>query len=108
MAKLLPSMPLTHSLIMARSMASEWLVRTKRGLQASVVSLSALLMVPIRSDGEVVALDALDPFADHGQVHGVRMVGAHEARVAGVGGELVGLADGADQIGWRSCCPRCP
>ena len=31
---------------MARSMASEWLVRIKRGLQESAVSLSALLMVP--------------------------------------------------------------
>src|SRR6218665_2572399 len=49
MAKSLPSMPLTHSPIIARSMASEWLVRTKRGLQASVVSLSALLMVPMKA-----------------------------------------------------------
>ena len=47
MAKLLPLRVLAHSLIIARSMASEWLVRMKRGLQASCVSLSALEMVPI-------------------------------------------------------------
>ena len=34
---------LAHSLIMAMSIASEWLVRKLRGLQVSPVSLSDLL-----------------------------------------------------------------